>query len=250
MHIICIIRRCCDQLRYHSSLGLCNGTHANRTWFVDWTAKARYVAMATTNDSSIMNNQASISTFFCFAGSCRWRLNWCARRASAWSLAPMHQLQLRKRPEAVLRRRHLPLATELVRSARQHLVSRLDGYAENEPELFEAVVEILDQQVRSFFRSINKYVALQLTCQQRGLVRHARSKHFRSMPAIGNVGFPGHHLKQLFEHSNLSIAGGTPFDSHGPVGARVVYDTGKPRLTASTGCTAMGDVRDASDASV
>ena len=54
-------------------------------------------------------------------------------------------LELDPRTFDVLRK--LPLASELIRYARQDLVRRLDGYKVGSPELFEAVVEFIEHKM-------------------------------------------------------------------------------------------------------
>jgi len=49
--------------------------------------------------------------------------------------------------------RHLPLATELARAARQQLVSSLDGHRSRHGELFEGVVDLISGEVVPLLRS-------------------------------------------------------------------------------------------------
>lgn len=58
-----------------------------------------------------------------------------------------YQSSLDLAPETYAEIRHLPLARDLVRCARQHLVTRLDGYRRKRPEMLRAVVATVKDRV-------------------------------------------------------------------------------------------------------
>ncbi len=49
--------------------------------------------------------------------------------------------------------RHLPLARDLVRVARQRLVFRLDAYAKRQKKLFEQVIALIDAEIVPLLKS-------------------------------------------------------------------------------------------------
>ncbi len=58
-----------------------------------------------------------------------------------------YQSSLELDPKTYDRLRHLPLAREIIVHARQDLVRRLDDYEFDQPELFQHVVEFIDQKI-------------------------------------------------------------------------------------------------------
>lgn len=58
-----------------------------------------------------------------------------------------YQSSLELEPPTFDRLRRLPLASEIVRHARQELVRRLDGYEVDQPQLFERVVEYIEGRI-------------------------------------------------------------------------------------------------------
>jgi adenylate kinase len=58
-----------------------------------------------------------------------------------------YQSSLELDPPTFDRLRRLPLASEIVRHARQDLVRRLDGYEVEQPEIFERVIEFIEAKM-------------------------------------------------------------------------------------------------------
>ena len=58
-----------------------------------------------------------------------------------------YQSSLELDPRTFDRLRRLPLASEIVRHARQDLVRRLDGYEVEQPEIFRRVIEFIEQKM-------------------------------------------------------------------------------------------------------
>ena len=67
------------------------------------------------------------------------------RRNIVRELEYQSSLELEPRTYDLLRR--LPLASEIVRAARQELVNRLDGYAADNAPIFQRVIEFIEQKV-------------------------------------------------------------------------------------------------------